>query len=172
MRTLFRCWAVAAICVLLSPAGASSQSAQQPSAVSPGTPRIGIDVSPLAGATWDRGVTLMEANRVSEAIVFFDRAIKESPTFAFAWSWRALANLRLNRFDDAFKDSQQALKLNPCQSRPYITASFARYQQGKKFDGMKDMKRCEKQDPNAAKQVLSEIVAARVEVEAAGRAAK
>jgi tetratricopeptide (TPR) repeat protein len=62
---------------------------------------------------YDLGVAHMERGEYTQAITFYDRAIKLAPEYADAYSWRGYAYAALGEFDLAIQDVEQYLELEP-----------------------------------------------------------
>jgi tetratricopeptide (TPR) repeat protein len=61
----------------------------------------------------DRGVMLLNANRVTESIADFDRAIALDDSNAWAWANRSIAEINLSKIDEAAQSATRALELDP-----------------------------------------------------------
>jgi tetratricopeptide (TPR) repeat protein len=66
-----------------------------------------------AGPAVGRARQLIEQAKYPAAITELDRAIKQDPTFAYAFAWRGTAKLRMGQFNEAMVDLNEALKLDP-----------------------------------------------------------
>ena len=62
---------------------------------------------------YQRGVQLMEAAQLKEAVNAFSDIIKKQPTFAEAWNKRATLYFLLGEDDLSLKDCEEVLKRNP-----------------------------------------------------------
>ncbi|CAE7284308.1 unnamed protein product [Symbiodinium natans] len=60
-----------------------------------------------------RGRTLMEGDRISEALQVFSELVKEAPFFAEAWNKRATVYYMLKEFQQSVDDCKKVLELNP-----------------------------------------------------------
>lgn len=61
----------------------------------------------------NRGITLMNMGSYLKALKDFDRAIEYDPKSSFNYAARAVANLRTDRIEEARKDSELAMSLEP-----------------------------------------------------------
>jgi tetratricopeptide (TPR) repeat protein/O-antigen ligase len=62
---------------------------------------------------WLRANAHLDAQQLDEALADYDRALAINPTLGAAWSGKALALARLNRFAEAIAANQQTLALVP-----------------------------------------------------------
>jgi tetratricopeptide (TPR) repeat protein len=69
--------------------------------------------TPPANCEVHRGVQAMEAGEHERAIVHFTRAIEQCPQYAEAYNQRATALYLMERFADAARDAEEAVRLNP-----------------------------------------------------------
>lgn len=63
-------------------------------------------------AQYQRGVKLMQARRLDEAVAAFSDIIKKQPAFAEAWNKRATLYFMQGQFDLSLKDCDEVLKRN------------------------------------------------------------
>ena len=60
-----------------------------------------------------RGRTLMEGDRIREALQTFSELVQEAPSFAEAWNKRATVYYMLKEFQQSIDDCRKVLELNP-----------------------------------------------------------
>ncbi len=87
----------------------TSSSATAPAATA--TPAQ--QVNPEAKDHWKKGNSLFEASKFQEAIVEYNDALKIDPNYADAYFNRALTQRILHNYDDAKKDLETVMKLQP-----------------------------------------------------------
>ncbi len=63
-------------------------------------------------ARYQRGIKLMQARRLDEAVVVFSDIIKKQPAFAEAWNKRATLYFMQGQFDLSLKDCDEVMKRN------------------------------------------------------------
>jgi tetratricopeptide (TPR) repeat protein len=64
-------------------------------------------------SAYQRGVELMAASRLDEALAVFSDIIKKQPAFAEAWNKRATIYYLLGEFEMSLKDCAEVMKRNP-----------------------------------------------------------
>ena len=62
---------------------------------------------------YDRGSELLKKNRTTEAIKFFDEAIRSDPSYADAFTQRGIAKSEQANHDGAIQDFEEAIRLKP-----------------------------------------------------------
>ena len=93
--------------------------------------------SPAAKETYKKAGTFFENNQFEEAIEQYSKAIKQDPKYASAYFNRALAYAILNKYENALRDAEMVLDLEPdSHDAPYIMGIIAEYQ--KDFQGAKE----------------------------------
>lgn len=64
-------------------------------------------------ATYQRGIEYLAGNHINDAVSAFSEVVTKCPTDIEGWRGRSRAYTQLGQYDEAFKDAQQALILNP-----------------------------------------------------------
>ena len=103
-------------CLLLI-AVAAGLAGNQISAGSPLTQRVGLqNLSPYGPAAWAghywRGVGYFESGQYEAAVEELSQALRLRPGWHDAYKWRYLANLRLQRVDEAISDIQALISID------------------------------------------------------------
>ncbi len=62
---------------------------------------------------YNKGIALLEAGRIEEAIKCFDSALDIDPGYAEAWVGKGLVLVILGRYEEALNCAEEALKINP-----------------------------------------------------------
>ncbi len=93
--------------------------------------------NPKAKELYKKAGALFEENKFDEAIEAYGQAIGEDPTYASAYFNRALAYAILEKYEDATRDAEKVLDIEPeSYDAPYVMGIIAEYQ--KDFDGAKE----------------------------------
>lgn len=71
------------------------------------------DPSPKARAQRDRGLALYDEGKFEEALAEFERATDTDINFAEAYGWASAALVKLGRFEEAMRNVDHALWLDP-----------------------------------------------------------
>ncbi len=94
-------------------------------------------LSPKAKELYKRAGSLFEENSFEEAIQMYSQAIGEDPKYASAYFNRALAYAILNKYEEATRDAEKVLDIEPnSYDAPYVMGIIAEYQND--FDGAKE----------------------------------
>ena len=94
-------------------------------------------LSPKAKELYKRAGSLFEENNFEEAIRMYSEAIEEDPKYASAYFNRALAYAILNKYEEATRDAEKVLDIEPdSHDAPYVMGIIAEYQND--FDGAKE----------------------------------
>jgi tetratricopeptide (TPR) repeat protein len=78
----------------------------------------------------DIGHVLVQLDRASEAMVYFDKAVQQNPKDDYALASRARAQLALNNWPAAIADANASITLKPNQSVAYARRAFAQSKLG------------------------------------------
>lgn len=93
--------------------------------------------NPQAKELYTKAGVLFEDNKFDEAIELYSQAIRIDANYASAFFNRALAYAILNRYDDAIRDAQVVMKIEPdSYDAPYVMGIVAEYQ--KNYDSAMD----------------------------------
>ena len=94
-------------------------------------------LSPKAKEIYKKAGALFEDNKFEEAIVTYGQAINEDPSYASAYFNRALAYAIINKYEEATRDAEKVLDLEPNSfDAPYVMGIIAEYQND--FEGAKE----------------------------------
>ena len=90
---------------------------------------MGTNPNPLAKKYYDEGGELFGQNRHKEAIERLTKAIEIDGEYASAYFNRALCYASLGMYDQATKDAEAVLRLEPdCHDGPYLLGMICEYQ--------------------------------------------
>lgn len=85
--------------------------------------------SPLAKELYKKAGGLFEENKFEEAIQLYSQAIQEDPDYSSAYFNRALAYAILNKYNEATRDAEKVLDIEPeSYDAPYVMGIIAEYQ--------------------------------------------
>lgn len=114
---------------------ASQQTQSVPAAPTAAKTAAGLRESAEANSDWDYidGVKHYDAERYTEAIECFDKAIKSNRKNSYAYHKRGLAFQELKKLDKSLEDFNEAIKLNPANEAFYDSQIDVLREQGK-FD--------------------------------------
>jgi SpoVK/Ycf46/Vps4 family AAA+-type ATPase len=97
----------------------------------------GKNINPLAKELYDKGGEAFEANKFDEAIELYTQAIKIDPNYSNAYFNRALSYAILNRYDEAIRDIDYVLRIEPdSYDAPYVMGIISEYQHD--YEGAKE----------------------------------
>lgn len=104
--------------------------------------------SPVAKEYYKRAGALFEENKFDEAIQMYSEAIKEDPNYSSAYFNRALAYAILSKYDEAVRDAEAVLDIEPeSYDAPYVMGIICEYK--KDFAGAKEWyQKSLKRNPN------------------------
>ncbi len=92
-------------------------------------PKKGDTALPLAKELYTKAGGLFEENKFDEAIDLYSQAIKVDPNYSSAYFNRALSYAILNKYDDAVKDAQVVMRIEPDSAdAPYVMGIISEYQ--------------------------------------------
>ncbi|MDE1860480.1 MAG: AAA family ATPase [Candidatus Micrarchaeota archaeon] len=93
--------------------------------------------SPLAKELYKRAGSLFEENKFEEAITLYSQAIHEDEKYSSAYFNRALAYAIMNKYEEATRDAEMVLNLEPeSHDAPYVMGIIAEYQND--YEGAKE----------------------------------
>ncbi|MDE1855839.1 MAG: AAA family ATPase [Candidatus Micrarchaeota archaeon] len=93
--------------------------------------------NPVAKDFYTKAGVLFEDNKFEEAIDLYSQAIKEDPKYASAYFNRALAYAILSKYDDATRDAEKVMDIEPdSHDAPYVMGIIAEYK--KDYPGAKE----------------------------------
>jgi len=94
-------------------------------------------INPLAKELYQKAGEQFEANKFEEAIDLYTQAIKIDPSYSSAYFNRALSYAILNRYDEAIRDIDYVLKMEPdSYDAPYVLGIINEYQHD--YEGAKE----------------------------------
>ncbi len=95
------------------------------------------DVNPLAKELYQKAGEMFEANKFEEAIDLYTQAIKVDPNYSSAYFNRALSYAILSRYDEATRDIDYVLRIEPdSYDAPYVMGIISEYQHD--YEGAKE----------------------------------
>lgn len=97
---------------------------------------------------WNRAIAGIE---LESALFICTKALKWSRNNVYIFDSRSLVNLRLDKFEDAITDADQALKINPKLAASLFIRGIARLRLGKKEEGTADLATAKELDPDIEK---------------------
>ncbi|MGC9129293.1 MAG: AAA family ATPase [Candidatus Micrarchaeia archaeon] len=87
------------------------------------------NINPLAKELYQKAGEQFEANKFEEAIELYTQAIKINPKYSSAYFNRALSYAILNRYDEAVRDIDYVMRLEPdSYDAPYVMGIISEYQ--------------------------------------------
>ncbi|MDE1823609.1 MAG: AAA family ATPase, partial [Candidatus Micrarchaeota archaeon] len=93
--------------------------------------------NPKAKELYKKAGTFFEDNKFEEAIDLYSQAIEEDPNYSSAYFNRALSYAILNKYEEATRDAENVLNIEPeSYDAPYVMGIIAEYQQD--YDGAKE----------------------------------
>ena len=93
--------------------------------------------NPQAKELYKRAGVLFEENKFDEAIEFYTKAIEVDPGYSSAYFNRALSYAIINRYEDATRDAEKVMDIEPDSfDAPYVMGIIAEYQ--KDYEGAKE----------------------------------
>ena len=94
-------------------------------------------LNPKAKEIYKKAGSLFEENKFEEAIAAYGQAIAEDPGYASAYFNRSLAYAILNKYEEATRDAEKVLDIEPeSHDAPYVMGIIAEYQND--FQGAKE----------------------------------
>ncbi|XP_038054486.1 RNA polymerase II-associated protein 3-like [Patiria miniata] len=104
----------------------------------------------------DKGNALFKQGKYEPAVVCYTAGMEADPTNAILPANRAMANLKLERFEDAERDCDKSISLDCTYIKAYARRAAARFGLGKLEDAKKDYQQVLNLEPSN-KQASSEI---------------
>jgi len=95
----------------------------------------------LASAYYIRGLTFTSKREHAKAIEDYSEAIKNQPDYPLAFNKRGWANLEIRNFDQAVKDFERVIQLNPDDAQAKQNLASAYMQRGIAYDQKGDCAR-------------------------------
>jgi tetratricopeptide (TPR) repeat protein len=90
----------------------------------------------------DRGFLLAREGEFQRALILFNAAIENDPTYSPAFYLRAAMQLKISDFAGAIPDLDKVIALDPNYSAALNDRGFARWQTGDLSGALKDFDRC------------------------------
>jgi tetratricopeptide (TPR) repeat protein len=90
--------------------------------------------SSLASAYYIRGLTFTSKREHARAVEDYSEAIKNQPDYPLAFNKRGWANLEIRNFDQAVKDFERVIQLNPDDAQAKQNLANAYMQRGIAYD--------------------------------------
>ncbi|WP_017294363.1 tetratricopeptide repeat protein [Geminocystis herdmanii] len=78
----------------------------------------------LASKYYVRGICLKFLNKNEEALIYFNKAIRQKADYVDAWFERGIVLINLDKNDEAFTSFNKVLELNPQHVKSLIIKSF------------------------------------------------
>ncbi|XP_074575483.1 serine/threonine-protein phosphatase 5-like [Curcuma longa] len=97
-----------------------------------------------------------KANKFSQAIVLYSKAIELNGLNAVYWANRAFAHTKLEEYGSAVQDASKAIEIDPRYSKAYYRRGAAYLAMGKFKEALKDFQQVKKicpNDPDATKKL-------------------
>jgi tetratricopeptide (TPR) repeat protein len=109
-----------------------------------------ISLRPTADAYYGRGLVYVREFQAKdrEALEDFTAAIRLDAQHVGAYKFRAEIYSRHDQFQNALKDSEMVLKLDPAMSNAHCNVGFAHYALGHDAEGRKFLNTCYQKDPD------------------------
>jgi tetratricopeptide (TPR) repeat protein len=76
------------------------------------------------------GLALLKEGRIEKAIEYFNKTIRKTPSFAYAYNNRGTAYAKINSYQKALDDFNQAIKLKPHYQSAYNNRGMVHYHIG------------------------------------------
>ncbi|MCC2640508.1 MAG: protein of unknown function, contains repeat [Nitrospira sp.] len=111
---------------------------------------VAIRLHPTVEAHYDRAMIYLREmpGKEGEALDDFTAAIRLDPKHAEAYQFRAEIYSRHDQFQNALKDFEMVLKLDPALPNAYCNVGFAQYALGQDAEGRKLLDSCYQKDPD------------------------
>lgn len=103
----------------------------------------------------NKAIDLYNDQKFDQAIVQYSKALSAFPTYKKAYKYRANAHIAKKDFENAARDLEQALKLDPSQQELYGTLASVYYNNGKPESVMETTRRAESQGINNAVAIFN-----------------
>lgn len=97
-----------------------------------------------------KGIELMSIKRYTEAISYFDTAIKVNPKYVEAYNYKGAAYIQLGDFKDALICIEKAIEIKPDYKDAYLNKGTALFSMSKFSEALEEYKKTIKIDPNYA----------------------
>lgn len=94
------------------------------------------------------GKRWFDSRQYEKALTYYNYAIELWPVFSEAYNNRAVAEIRLNRIDQALSDLKQAISLDPNCAAAYYNRGRLWLKVDRYEDALRDFTRAKKIDPN------------------------
>lgn len=108
-----------------------------------------LDISPDHGlALRNRALSRQDLGKTDEALIDYGKAIEREPKEPVNYLQRGNIYLEKNQLTEAEADYSRAIDLNAQFARAWVNRGIARYRQGKKAEGLKDLRHAETLDEN------------------------
>lgn len=113
----------------------------------------------LATREKEKGNEAFQSGHYSEALMFYCRSIELNPKAAAVYNNRALAEIKLKKFQEAVHDCNQVLSMEPKNVKAYLRRCLAHQGQGLNEEAKEDLTQVLAFEPNnkRALELLNEI---------------
>lgn len=91
-----------------------------------------ISKNPRALEFYSKGILETKKEDFNKAIIFFKKAVKIDPTFAYAWDNLGISYRKLNNYDKAIESYEKSLEIDPYGMMPLQNIAVV-YQYKKKY---------------------------------------
>ena len=95
-----------------------------------------------------KGNEYYRCNDNEQAVSFYSKSLAYNGTNAVTFANRAMANIRLKHYQQAFADCNKALDLDPSYSKAFARRAMIHYAHGRYHDAMSDYRKCLDLDPD------------------------
>ena len=101
-------------------------------------------------STLDKARNAFTSKKYVAALRLYERAAQEDPSDAFTFEGIGYASLMLNKFDEARKNADQALRLNDQLVRPRVVIAYVLLHEGRYEEAFAEAKLAYDKDVNSA----------------------